>query len=368
MSTNANERWAVGPGESRTIRSGQPATGGEAAQIEAEIARKRREMSGTVDELQRRLDPERIKAQVREQAEDLAEQAKQSVRDATIGRAEHMVQEVKYNARSMRAGVIDTVRENPIPAALAAIGIGWLFMNGSSRGEEANGYRYGYRAHGPEGYRWREGYRYSGYQAGRYRPEDSSRGWTEGVGETAGRFQERAGEMAGRVQDQAGSVVGSVQEQASRTADQVQQQASRLVGDVQERAGEFVDQAGNVVSQAQFEAMRTRYRVEGMMRSNPLAAGAVALAAGVVVGMALPETEPEHRLMGEARDTLMERAGEVAKDAVGQVSQAVTSAADAAQEAVAGVQPEDTVDRLEHAAEQAAKAANRETRREGLAS
>jgi hypothetical protein len=354
---SANERWVVGPGESRTTWSDQKPTSGDAAQIEAEIVRTRREMTGTVDELQRRLDPERIKAQVREQVEDLAEQAKQSVRDATIGRAEQMVADVKYNARSMRAGMIDTIRENPIPAALAAIGIGWLFFNGSSRGESADGYRYGYRSAGPDGYRWREGYRYTGYQAGRYRPEESERGWTESVGDTAGRVQERAGEMAGRVQEQAGSVVGSVQEQATRVA-----------GEVQERAGEFVDQAGNVVSQAQFEAMRTRYRVEGMMRSNPLAAGAVALAAGVVVGMALPETESEHRFMGETRDSLMERAGEVAKDAVEKVSQVATGAADAAQDAVAGVKPEDTVGRLEHAAEQAAKAANRDVRREGLAS
>lgn len=278
-----------------------------------------------------------------------------------------MVAEVKSNARSMRAGIYDTIRENPIPAALAAIGIGWLFMNGSSRGEETNGYRYGYRSPGPDGYRWREGYRYTGHQAGRYRPEDSGRGWTEGVGETAERFQERAGHVAGRVQDQAGEVVGRVTEQAGDMVGTVQDQAGRIAGEVQERAGELVDQAGTMVSHAQFEAMRTRYRVEGMVRSNPLAAGAVALAAGVVVGLALPETEPEHRLMGEARDSLMERAGEVAKDAVGKVSDVATGAADAAQDAVAGGKPEGTVERLENAAEQTARAAN-DLPREGLAS
>jgi hypothetical protein len=307
----SSERWVVGPGETRAAWSESEPTSHEAAQIESDIVRTRREMSGTIDELQRRLDPERFKEQVRSQ-----------VREATIGRAEHMVADVKDSARSVRAGVLDTIRENPIPAAMAAIGIGWLFMNGGSRSPS-----YG------------NGSRYMGYQAGRYRP-DEGRDWRAPVGEAAERVQETAAE---------------VQERAARAVDDVQYRAKSTLDEAQQRAAEWTDQAGNVVSNAQFEAMRTRYRVEGMMRSNPLAAGAVALAAGVVVGLALPETEPEHRLMGDARDSFMERAGSVAKEAVEKVGHVAGAATDAAQDAVAGVKPEDAVGRLENIAEKAEK-------------
>lgn len=322
MSTN--ERWVVGPGETRSTRDQTRRGDADAAKLEADIARTRREMSGTIDEIQRRLDPERVKAQVTE----IADSAKSAVREATIGRVEEKIEEMKENVREFRGGLMDTIRENPLPAALAAVGIGWLFMNGSGR---SSSYGYGQA---------RGAYPYGGYQAGRYRPEESRRGWVGTVGNAAGRFGDRAGDTVGDVQDQAAHVAGRVQQRAGEVAGQVQNRAGEMAGQVQEAAGGMAEQAGNVVSSAQFEAMRTRYRVENMMRSNPLAAGAVALAAGVVVGMALPETEPEHRFMGEARDNLMERAGEVAQQAVEKVSQVASVATDAAKTEMSGGKPE----------------------------
>ena len=53
-------------------------------------------------------------------------------------------------------------------------------------------------------------------------------------------------------------------------------------------------------------------------------------AVGVAVGLALPETQPEHRLMGEARDNLLERAASTAKETVEKVQHVATEATRAA--------------------------------------
>ena len=60
-------------------------------------------------------------------------------------------------------------------------------------------------------------------------------------------------------------------------------------------------------------AMRNGVRqIETMVRQYPLAVGAAAVLIGASLGMVVPETERENELMGEARDTALERAQEVA--------------------------------------------------------
>jgi hypothetical protein len=56
-----------------------------------------------------------------------------------------------------------------------------------------------------------------------------------------------------------------------------------------------------------------------MLYENPLAVGAAAAVVGAAIGMMLPETEPEHRIMGEAKDTVLEKAQTVAQDAMQKV-------------------------------------------------
>ena len=55
-------------------------------------------------------------------------------------------------------------------------------------------------------------------------------------------------------------------------------------------------------------AHRTRAGAQEMFEDNPLAVGAIAVAAGALLGALLPETSREDALMGAARDRLAERA------------------------------------------------------------
>ena len=99
------------------------------------------------------------------------------------------------------------------------------------------------------------------------------------------------------------------------------------------------------------------------MERNPLAVGAVAMAVGVAVGLALPETRREQHLMGDARDRVVgntramanqavDRATEAARSALGTARNAADSTrstADAARSAIdrASQSAKDTINRVD---------------------
>ena len=214
----------------------------DAAEIRAEIEQTREEMGGTLNELGDRLEPGH-----------LMDQAKENVRDATIGRVEE-------TARGMSDMVMDTIKRNPVPAAMAGAGLALLWMN---RSNGHDGYRSGeYRAYG------------SGIRSG----DVSQRG--EGIGE-------KVGEVAGSVGDAVGSVKGS---------------AEGAVGTVAQGATQAVGEVG--------------WRVDRFMQASPLAVGAIAVGAGVLAGTILPETQQEQQFLGDASrqvaDTVRQTVDDVA--------------------------------------------------------
>jgi hypothetical protein len=83
-------------------------------------------MGDTIEELGVRLNPSRLK-----------QQAKDKVRDATIGRVQTMAHTTADKATSAGQRVTSAIRENPIPAALIAAGISWLVVN-SRRGSSSS--------------------------------------------------------------------------------------------------------------------------------------------------------------------------------------------------------------------------------------
>ena len=75
---------------------------------------------------------------------------------------------------------------------------------------------------------------------------------------------------------------------------------------------------------------RALAHVQRMTSESPLLVGVGALLIGAAFGLALPETERENALMGETRDSLVERAQQMASDAAGRIQEQVGSFADAA--------------------------------------
>jgi hypothetical protein len=78
--------------------------------------------------------------------------------------------------------------------------------------------------------------------------------------------------------------------------------------------------------QAQEQVRWAKGQFWQVMESNPLMVGAGALALGVVVGLSIPETSYENRLMGETRDNLMDKAQEVGQETMQKVGRVAEQA------------------------------------------
>jgi hypothetical protein len=213
----------------------------ETAEIRAEIEETRLEMGGTLNELGDRLEPGH-----------LVNQAKENVREATIGRVEE-------TAKGMSDMVIETIKRNPIPAALAGAGLAMLWKN-RAEGNGHNGHD-----------RFTSGYRSTDYR---------TYGYGDGSGQWAGQGQGQG------IGDKVGDVAGNVANTAGQTVGNVANTAGQAVGTVAEGAGQAVNEVG--------------WRLDRFMQASPLAMGAIAIGAGVVAGSILPETQQEQQFLGDA--------------------------------------------------------------------
>jgi hypothetical protein len=59
---------------------------------------------------------------------------------------------------------------------------------------------------------------------------------------------------------------------------------------------------------------RVQSQLQRMARENPLMVGAGALLLGSIVGLAIPETQRENEWLGETRDSMLDKAQELARN------------------------------------------------------
>jgi len=294
--------------ESTGMTATTPTDSDDPAAIEADIEATRADMSQTINEIQERLNPDNLKAQ-----------AKEVMHDATVGRAQEAVSNVSDRAQQFvgNNSVVETIRQNPIPAALAGVGIGWLWMH-RSKNWHSEPYYYQPGRHTT----MREQRYYSpGFQRYEQREQRYMEGQQHDSGSRFSGVSDTASNAFGAVQDTAGSAMGNVTDAAGSAMDTVQ-----------ETAGQFAGQVGQWGSQAQDQMQDLRYRTDRMLNENPLPLGLVALGLGMAVGLLLPETEKERELMGEQRDQLMDRAQTAGQQVVEKVQQVAEDATNTVQQ------------------------------------
>ena len=234
------------------------------SEIEADIAETRVEMSETIEAIQERLTPANIVAN-----------AKETMRNAATEKVRQMTDN----------SFMDTVRANPVPSAMIGLGAAWLLLKGRSSSDN------GHRSSGD----WQSA---RGYNAGAYGDSTDRRDYavgTRGVAAYEG--------TSGTGSEYGGSVGNMGRELSSRT---------------REMAGDLGDTARETTRRAQL-------KFNDVLRDNPLMLGAAAALIGAAVGMSVPSTETENQLMGEARDSVVDRAQNLASDAATKVGEAVDS-------------------------------------------
>ncbi|MDQ4045684.1 MAG: DUF3618 domain-containing protein [Chloroflexota bacterium] len=223
--------------------------------------------------------------------QELGAQARASMRDATIGRVERMADTTSKTSKSFSSSVVTTIKQNPGPAALTALGIGWLVMNGSGKGQQP-----------------------STQSAG-----SAASGMTSTVQDQAGDLQGAASDKVGQAQDAVTNTTDDVVHTASDAADQAQQTAGAVTSQVQDTASATVEQVQQTAGQVSQQAKLMPTRIGLMASENPVPLGLVAVALGSAAALLVPETQREQKLLGSTRDKLLDRAQATAVDTVEKV-------------------------------------------------
>lgn len=240
---------------------------------------------------------EQIKAEIERTRDDMSEtidaiQDRINPRNVAANAVESVRQAASSTAASVKSAaseaidevsesrVVQQVRSNPVPAVMVGVGlVGLAWLAFGDRGGRRRRGRTEVYDHGSS----------FGYYE---QPEDDYRGSGAGT---------RAGATASNLASTTGEYAREASEKARETTRRAQSQLQRAINE------------------------------------NPLAVGAAALAVGAIIGMALPETERENELMGEARDNVVERGQEMARTAANRVQEAATDAAKKVQDVATDV-------------------------------
>ena len=197
-----------------------------------------------------------------------------------------------------RDGLIAKIKANPLPAAMIGAG---LFMMMRSKDDDHDLY-------------WETGYEI----------EDEG--------------------MMDRARMRSHSAAADIREKSHHAADAMREKTHRAAEAVKEEIGEAADHLRSGTERARQRAAllnaRTRVRARRArtdfwtsFNENPLAIGAIGLAVGALLGTAVPESEREIELMGDARERLGERVKSTAREKADQVRHVATAAAGAAKDA-----------------------------------
>ncbi|MEZ4865009.1 MAG: DUF3618 domain-containing protein [Caldilineaceae bacterium] len=350
-------------------------------EIREEIEETRHDMSRKIDAIQNHLSPEKIKAQAREAANEFA-----------TATADSITQYISENWQQVGSTIVNTVKSNPVPAALIGLGIGWLVVenmgheNGAEREyplAKRSTLRYGTGAaatSGTYGRRYEESGAYpsEAYRYGNNYESNSGQSMMDKVGETvsnaAGAVKEKArewtneaGERVRGVTNQAqylrdearlqghlaamdaqdkvnewqgeghrytqhtGSNVNDYGRQAADYAASAADQTRSFARDTADQIGSYAQSAGEQTQhyaeqagqQARHYAYAAGHQIQETIEENPLTLGAIALAAGAVIGLMLPQTQRENQWMGPASDQVWDTGRAAASDVVQRAQEAV---------------------------------------------
>ena len=250
------------------------------ATLEREIDQTRANMDRTLGALERKFSPGQLLDQAMEFARD--------------------------NGGEFANNLGRSVKENPVPALLAAVGIAWMVASSNQPKAtiaDADEERYG-----------RDDFDTFEFDETGY--EDDASDEKEGLTEKAQRLK--------------ASAEGTLTEAGQRVKSAAERARQKLKGTKQTVTSGLRRTSGT----AQFQTQRVREGFNSLLTEQPLLLGALGIAVGAVIGAALPATEQEDRLFGSARDKALAEVKQRGSESYQQVREKVNAVGEEAKQSI----------------------------------
>lgn len=268
------------------------------SEIRADIDQTRASVGEKIDQLQARLDPNKLKAQ-----------AQETVQEMLSDTANQMTEYVRTHKDEMVNSLATAARRNPLPTALVGLGVGWLLlesMGGDKRREEDWEAERRYRrmrqerspyeggrfegssgrsfvsqgrgqfmeedytmpdytaapAYGRSGYPTNAGYQGQSYQS---QPEYQGQG---GYGNGHQRGENPLAKAADAVKNTVGDVTSEIKDRVSDATSEIKDRVSDATSEIKDRVGNMAhgvqDRTGNTVDDLRYQRERLADRGQQM--------------------------------------------------------------------------------------------------------
>ena len=305
----------------------------ETEELREQIEETRRGMSETIDAIQEKLSFSNISEQVSDAVSEQISGAVETAKDAFYGKAGDIVNTVGRGFRQLgKSDLAKKAQKNPTALAIIGAGIGALLVGALVSGSKSKkrkkiaSYRYDNDSYDYDFDSDDDEVRYADSSRRELKSDRVEESTAQPERNKTGVASSALGSVAGAastaydgVTSAAGSAYETIGDAAGKTYEGIGSAASKTYEGVGTAVGYAYDKAGDLGGQ-----MKINYNY--YIEENPLAVGAVALALGAAVGMAIPMTRTENEYLGEYRDTVLEKAQTTAQEALGSVKQMATEA------------------------------------------
>jgi len=207
-----------------------------------------------------------------------------------------------------------SVKENPVPALLTAVGIVWMVAS-SNRPKPSLADAYDDR------------YGRDDFNAVDFDDTD---------------YEDNAGDQKAGLTDKAqrlkASAEGTLSEAGQRMKSAAERTRQKLAGTKDTVSARLRRTSGT----AQVQTQRVREGFNSLLTEQPLLLGALGIAVGAAIGAALPATEQEDRLFGSARDKALSEVKQRGTEAYEEVRDQVNAVGEEAKQSISNVVREST--------------------------
>jgi ElaB/YqjD/DUF883 family membrane-anchored ribosome-binding protein len=208
---------------------------------------------------------------------------------------------VKENGGEFVTNLGQSIRDNPMPALVTAVGLAWMVAS-SNRPRSAMAYDFN------DSYELERD-----LDRAEFDETDNDEGLLSNVGERAKASAEGAVAVAGQ--------------RVRAVAEGAREKLARSRGAVESGMRRTTDTA-------QAQAQRVREGFNTLLTEQPLVLGALGIAVGALIGAALPTTEQEDRLLGPIRDKTLSEVKERGAESYNQVRESVSRVGEEAKQAI----------------------------------